>query len=107
MIKPGTLVRQARRKAGLSQRALARRARVPQPTIAAIETGRQDPRYGTLSRLLRASGYEVDIVPRLGTGVDRTLIRSVLRMPVEERLRSLTQEAKFVRTLQKAARGLR
>ena len=66
-----------------------------------------DPRIRRQSDALLASGYEVDIVPRLGTGVDRTLIRSVLRMPVEERLRSLTQEAKFVRTLQKAARGLR
>src|SRR5947209_20522450 len=97
MIKPGTLVRQARRKAGLSQRALAKLARVPQPTIAAIETGRQDPRYRTLLRLLRASGYEVDLVPRLGTGIDRSVIRAQLRLPVAERLRRAARMAEIGR----------
>ena len=106
MIKPGTLVRQARRKAGLSQRALARRSRVPQPTIAAIETGRQDPRYGTLLRLLRASGYELDIVPRLGDGVDRTLMRSQLRLPVAERFRRAVQMSRFAARLRQAGRRL-
>ena len=106
MIKAGTLARQARRKAGLSQRALARRARVPQPTIAAIETGRQDPRYRTLLRLLRASGYELDIVPRLGDGVDRTLMRSQLRLPVAERFRRAVQMSRFAARLRQAGRRL-
>lgn len=102
MIKPGTLVRQARRKAGLSQRALARRARVPQPTIAAIESGRQDPRYGTLLRLLRPSGYELDIVPRPGIGVDRTVMRAQLALPVAERFRRAARMAQFAATLRRA-----
>lgn len=44
----------ARRRAGLSQRALAAQSGVPQSTIGRIEAGLVDPRVRTLSRLLRA-----------------------------------------------------
>jgi predicted nucleotidyltransferase len=39
----GVQLREARRRLGLSQRALAERSDVHQPTIAAIETGRRSP----------------------------------------------------------------
>lgn len=71
MISAASLVRSARRRAGLTQRELAKRARIPQPTIAAIEAGRQDPRYATLSKLLRGCGYELDYERIAGGGVDR------------------------------------
>ena len=70
----------ARRSAGLSQRALARRAKVPQPTISAIESGRQDPRFETLLALVEACGQELAALPRPGDGVDRSLIREQLRL---------------------------
>jgi transcriptional regulator with XRE-family HTH domain len=104
MIKAAALARSARRRAGLTQRELARRARIPQPTIAAIEAGRQDPRYATLSRLLDACGYELDYVARAGDGVDRTLIRKELRRTPLERLRQIPAEAAFLRKLGTAAR---
>lgn len=87
------LIRAARRKAGITQRALAGRSGVPQPTIAAIEAGRQDPRFGTLDRLLRACGYELDIRHVLGEGVDRTLIHEMLRLTPGERVRRAAEEA--------------
>ncbi|WP_308465258.1 helix-turn-helix domain-containing protein [Rathayibacter soli] len=45
------VLRQRRRDAGLSQRDLALRAGVPQPNIAAYESGRRVPAAATLKRL--------------------------------------------------------
>ena len=47
----GDGLRQRRQDAGLSQRQLALRAGVPQPNIAAYESGRRSPAAETLARL--------------------------------------------------------
>lgn len=81
----------ARRAAGLTQRALANRAGVPQSTVARIEGGDIDPRASTLDRLLHACGYELT-VQRASVdehGIDRTLIRSQLARTPTERLQSV------------------
>ena len=57
-----TLIRRARRKAGLSQRELAERAGTSHATLAAYETGAKVPRVDTLDRILRAAGYEPEVV---------------------------------------------
>ena len=49
------LLKAARASAGLTQRTLAQRAGVPQPTIAAIETGRRQPTVALLGRVLAAA----------------------------------------------------
>ncbi|MFL5910186.1 MAG: helix-turn-helix transcriptional regulator [Gaiellaceae bacterium] len=49
-------LRRAREDAGLSQAALARRARTSQATVSAYESGRKQPSVDTLSRLLAATG---------------------------------------------------
>lgn len=67
------VLRHARRRAGLTQRQLAARSGIPQETIARIESGRTDPRVGTLDRLLEACGWGLEVMPRPGQGVDRTL----------------------------------
>ena len=104
MISAASHLRRARRKAGLTQRGLARKARIPQPTIAAIEAGRQGPRFSTLDRLLRACGYELDIVPEPGRGVDRTQFRELLRLPPAERLRLAAADARGLAKLDRARR---
>jgi transcriptional regulator with XRE-family HTH domain len=87
----GTL-RDARGKAGLTQRELARLAGVPQPTVARIESGVVVPRVDTLDRLLAACGLALASVPRAGLGLDRTLIREKLRLTVAERARAAAVE---------------
>jgi transcriptional regulator with XRE-family HTH domain len=52
------LIRQARRRAGLSQRELAARAGTSHATLSAYERGRIVPSVHTLDRLLRAAGFE-------------------------------------------------
>jgi predicted transcriptional regulator len=79
-------LRQARRRAGLTQRELAQRAGVPQSAIARIESGRVVPRIDTLDRLLRVCGDQLEAVPKLGEGIDRTLIRNMLKLTPDERL---------------------
>ena len=88
------LLRRARSRAGLSQRELALRTGIAQPTIAHIEGGQASPRLDTLLRLLAACGYELDLVPHAeGAGVDRSAIRELLALAPEERLRRATAEA--------------
>jgi transcriptional regulator with XRE-family HTH domain len=85
-VNAARILRYARRRAGLSQRALAEASGVPQPQIARIERGLNSPRLATLERLLAATDSSLEIGQRLGEGVDRTLIRATLALSPEERL---------------------
>jgi HTH-type transcriptional regulator/antitoxin HipB len=82
----GRMVREARRRAGFTQRELAAKSGIPQETIARIERGRADPRVNTLDRLLEACEFGLEVMPRLGIGIDRTLIRDLLRLTPSQRL---------------------
>jgi transcriptional regulator with XRE-family HTH domain len=53
---PGVWIRQARASLGISTRELARLADVAYPTVSRIERGHEEPRWDTLTRLLRALG---------------------------------------------------
>jgi transcriptional regulator with XRE-family HTH domain len=53
------LIRIARRRAGLTQDALARRAATSQTAISAYESGRRSPSVATLTRILEAAGFEL------------------------------------------------
>ncbi|MEO7229343.1 MAG: helix-turn-helix transcriptional regulator [Candidatus Limnocylindrales bacterium] len=86
MSMAGRMVREARRRANLTQRQLSAKAGIPQETIARIERGRVDPRVTTLDRLLEGCDYGLESMPRLGIGVDRTQIRALLRLSPSERL---------------------
>jgi ribosome-binding protein aMBF1 (putative translation factor) len=60
-IMVGSVVRAARRKAGLSQVELARRAGTSQPSIARLERGLVSPTVISLDRIARALGTELVI----------------------------------------------
>lgn len=89
-----TTLRNARRAAGLSQRELALRARVAQPAIARIEAGGVVPRVDTLEHLLRACGHTLQVARRAGAGVDRSVIRQLLRLTPRQRLDLAVTEAR-------------
>jgi transcriptional regulator with XRE-family HTH domain len=55
---------EARRFAGLSQRALATLAGVTPATIARIEKGRMEPTLDLIGRILRAAGLELGLKQR-------------------------------------------
>ncbi|MDA8117231.1 MAG: helix-turn-helix transcriptional regulator [Actinomycetota bacterium] len=54
---------EVRRASGLSQRALASRAKITQPALAAIETAEHDTRGSTLERVVAAAGYRLFALP--------------------------------------------
>lgn len=83
----------------MTQRALARATGVPQSSIARIEGGITVPRVDTLERLLRATGGELEAQPRLGEGIDRSLIRATLAMTPDERGRSAARAGRTLTTL--------
>jgi transcriptional regulator with XRE-family HTH domain len=95
----GVLLKNARTRAGLTQRSLAARAGVPQSTVGRIETGAIEPRIDTLLRLLHASGHDLELGRRLGEGVDRGQIRERLALTPLQRLEDLTAAAAAVRRL--------
>ncbi len=61
----GGLIREARRRAGLSQAQLARRLGTMQPVIARWETGGAAPSFDTVMRAITACEFEahVELVP--------------------------------------------
>lgn len=63
---PGQLVRDARTAAGLSRRALAHKAGFPTSTLSRIEDGLTDPTFGTVTRILAATGSVLTVRPHPG-----------------------------------------
>ncbi|MGA8296836.1 MAG: helix-turn-helix transcriptional regulator [Acidimicrobiales bacterium] len=98
------VLRDARRRAGLSQRGVARLAGVHQPVIARIETGRERPSLETLERLIGACGYElrVDLDPEPDPG-ELSLLGTTLRLNPEERVDRLVALHRFATELRAAA----
>jgi transcriptional regulator with XRE-family HTH domain len=101
------MLRYARARAGLTQRELAARAGIPQPTIARIESRSTTPRVDTLDRLLRACGMALELDVRRGDGVDSTLIREVLALSEPHRARHAEQADEALRQLVASARPKR
>ncbi|GMA18262.1 XRE family transcriptional regulator [Arsenicicoccus piscis] len=62
----GTVLREARLVAGLSQSELARRAGVTQSVISTYESGGRDPSLTTLARLVAATGQRLSVVVEPG-----------------------------------------
>ena len=88
-----TALREARRTSGLTQRALATRAGVPQPSVARIESGAVMPRVDTLDRLLAACGARLAVTIARGSTLDTTAIDTMLRLSPTERVRLAAAEA--------------
>jgi transcriptional regulator with XRE-family HTH domain len=61
-VDAGRLLRTARQRAGLSLRQLAERADTSHSALAAYESGRTIPNVDTFDRVLRAAGFNVDLV---------------------------------------------
>ena len=88
----------ARGRAGLSQRELARKARTAQSVVARIELGETSPSWATLARLLKASGFQLATALKR-IDIDKTLLDDVpriLRLTPEERLREVGQVSRFI-----------
>jgi transcriptional regulator with XRE-family HTH domain len=84
---PGELLKQARRRHGVSQGSLAVRAGTTQSAISRIERDRVSPSIETLGELLFLLGedLELDTRPR-DWGIDRTLVDQRLALTAAQRI---------------------
>ncbi len=99
MSTAATLLREARTRAGLSQRALARRARTAQSVIARIEGGQTSPSWDTLERLLTAANYEMvaHTEPRVVVGSHMLDdVPRILAMTPENRMEEIKNTSRFL-----------
>lgn len=112
------LLREARVHAGLSQRELAARAKMPQSSVGRIEAGLVNPSFATLARILDAAGFELvaDVRPKPVTDaaveaykqdIDRTLLRENLKKTPEDRVLSLQALVRLADEARRAGRTLR
>jgi transcriptional regulator with XRE-family HTH domain len=99
-----TMVKTARRRAGLTQRELARRSGVAQPTVSRIESGRMSPTFDTLSALAEAAGMQIAVLERGSGGADIAMVQDLLRMSPAERLTYHTRGARVLERVRAAKR---
>lgn len=85
------LISRARRAAGLSQSALARRAGTSRPTLSAYERDRKSPSLKTTARIAAAAGFDLALEPAIvfsnrpvGHGRSVVVPSALPRLPLHE-----------------------
>jgi transcriptional regulator with XRE-family HTH domain len=96
MESPQELLLEARRIAGLSQRALAQRAGTSQPAVARYERGTATPSWETMQRLVAACGRRLRLVAEPAVDPhDVDLAVGMLKLTPEQRLHALPRYARL------------
>lgn len=97
LMNGGQVVREARRRADLTQRELAARVGTTQSAIARLERGSTEPSYGRIRRLVEACGF--DLVPRIAPADDSdwSVASANLRLGPEARVRQHQAAVRFAR----------
>jgi transcriptional regulator with XRE-family HTH domain len=99
------MVREARQRAGLTQRELAKRAGTSQSVVARVEAGQTRPGSETLGRLLAAAGFglQIELVP-LAVVETHMLedIGRILALTPEQRLREVGNVSRFAAAARRA-----
>lgn len=102
------LIREARKRAGLTQRELAERAGTTQSSVARWESARSEPSFTNVVRLLRLCGFVLDVhLEPYDDGLrdDWSQAQRLLRMTPEERLESNMNMVAIARDLRAGARA--
>ena len=91
-----SIVREARRRSGLTQAELAERAGVPKSTVGRIESGARIPSTLMVERLVQAAGWNLSVsLSEPDPGTD-SMFERTLRRTHAERLSDATRAARFV-----------
>jgi transcriptional regulator with XRE-family HTH domain len=107
-MRSNTLLRNARKAAGLTQAELARHLGTTQSAVARLEASGANPRIDTLARALRACGRELALEARAHkSSIDETLVAAQLRWPPGQRLLSFEHSYAGVREIALAGRRAR
>jgi transcriptional regulator with XRE-family HTH domain len=97
----GALVRNARLAAGLTQRELAARTGTTQSAVARLENDQTNPTVETLEAMLHATGRRLALAAEEfePAGIDESLIRENLELPMGERIELVGRLYDFAREL--------
>ena len=102
--RAGRLIRRARTRAGLSQRALAQRLGTSQSLVARWENGNVSPSFDSVVDATRACGLDLDLrLTPYDPEVDRLILQN-LELTSSERLDRMVEGARQVQKLQEAKR---
>ncbi len=96
------LVREARKRAGLTQAELARRVGSTQPAIARLESGRVQPTFDRVVELLKACGFDLHVHLEPRDGSDWAQARALLAKSVDERIAENAAGVAFAAELRRA-----
>ena len=108
MPTPALLLREARRRAGLTQADLGRRLGISQAAVAKLESPRANPTIDTLEQALWATGHRLTLdAGARRPGVDESLIRQHLELSPAERIRGIETMYAQARQLALAGDGSR
>jgi transcriptional regulator with XRE-family HTH domain len=104
-MSPGQLLREARRRHGVTQEQLAARARTSQAAISRIERDVVSPSVSTLATLLALLGEELELTASpIDYGHDRTLIAMNLEHAPGARIERQAQWSRGMREIQRSVR---
>ena len=101
------LVREARKRAGLTQRELAEKAGTTQSAIARLESGRTRPAFDDVLRLVRLCGMDLDIMLGEWDDSDWAQARAQLLLSPVERIRRMERVADQMRRFREAGAAAR
>ena len=99
-MKGGQLIREARRRAGLTQAELAARLDTKQSVVARWESNRVSPSLETITEAVRACGFDIDfhLIPHDAQDVAQALQN--MRLAPDERIDLLLNQLEVERWAQ-------
>jgi transcriptional regulator with XRE-family HTH domain len=98
----GLLIREARRRAGLTQRQLAERLGTSHGAVARWETGTVTPSWDAVVAAIRGAGLDIRVALVESDDHDLTLAHQRLLRSPAERLADLTAMASFIERARRA-----
>lgn len=100
----GQVLRDARLRAGVSQKQLAIRTGFAAPALSRIENGRESPSFERLAMCLEALGFEsaLELRPLAGSRADPVHLAAEVDLTPAQRLESLFEWMRFGDSLARA-----
>jgi transcriptional regulator with XRE-family HTH domain len=96
------LVREARKRARLTQRELAGRAGTTQSAVARLESGRTRPAFDDVLRLVRLCGFDLDTMLVVPDESDRHQALALRELTPSERVERSQHVARQLQTIREA-----
>ena len=94
-MRGGTIIREARRRAGLTQAELAGRLGTTQSAVARLERGTTEPSFERVDAAVRACGLELAPHIRPADDADWSVASGNLELTVDQRVRRHRSAVRF------------